>query len=98
MKKNQLKLNLQYFGGGQTLFELKQNMTTIGQQLQKVEGELAQTAMDTSATLEDIQKLQNSKSDLQARFDVVKDQHDRMEAEQKAQFQQNKVSFDGLDK
>lgn len=77
---------------------MKQNMTTIGQQLQKVENELASTAMDTSATIEDIQSLEKTKEDLQARFDVVKTQHDRMEAEQKAQFEKNKVSFDGMDK
>lgn len=80
-----------------TLYELKQNMSTIGQQLQKVEAELGQTAIDPSASMEDIQKLQQSKKDLQARFDVIKEQHDNMEAEQKEQFQQKKnVGFDGL--
>lgn len=80
-----------------TLYELKQNMSTIGQQLQKVEAELGQKAIDPSASMEDIQKLQQSKKDLQARFDVIKEQHDNMEAEQKEQFQQKKdVGFDGL--
>lgn len=80
-----------------TLYELKQNMSTIGQQLQKVEEELGQKAIDPSASMEDIQKLQQSKKDLQARFDVIKEQHDNMEAEQKEKFQQKKnVGFDGL--
>lgn len=70
-----------------TLYELKQNMTTIGQQLQKVEGELSQKAIDPSAGMEDIQKLQQSQQDLKARFDVIKDQHDKMEAEQRAHFE-----------
>ncbi len=70
-----------------TLYELKQNMATVGQQLQKTEGELAQKAIDPSASMEDIQNLQKSKDDLKARFDVIKDQHDKMEAEQKAAFQ-----------
>lgn len=83
--KNQLKLNLQFFGDN-TLFELKQNMATIGQQLQKVEGELAAKAIDPTASMEDIQNLQNSKKDLQMRFDVIKEQHDSLEAEQKAKF------------
>ncbi|WP_428909475.1 phage major capsid protein [Niallia sp. Krafla_26] len=83
-RKNLLKLDLQHFGT--TLFELKQNMATIGQQLQKVEGELAQKAIDTTASMEDIQVLQKSKQDLQMRFDVIKQQHDQMEAEQKAKF------------
>lgn len=73
-----------------TLYELKQNLATVGQQLQKVEGELAQKAIDPSASMEDIQALQKSKEDLKARFDVIKEQHDKLEAEQKAQFTQNK--------
>jgi HK97 family phage major capsid protein len=70
-----------------TLFELKQNLATIGQQLQKVEGELAQKAIDPNASMEDIQALQTSKADLKMRFDVIKEQHDAMEAEQQAKFQ-----------
>lgn len=70
-----------------TLYELKQNLATIGQQLQKTEGELAQKAIDPSASMEEIQNLQKSKDDLKARFDVIKDQHDKMEAEQKAKFE-----------
>ncbi|AYB39688.1 phage major capsid protein [Brevibacillus laterosporus] len=70
-----------------TLFELKQNLVTIGQQLQKTESELATKAIDPSASIEDIQKLQQTKNDLKMRFDVVKEQHDSMEAEQKAKFE-----------
>lgn len=91
-----LKLNLQFFGD-KTLYELKQNMATIGQQLQKTEQQLAQKAIDPSASMEDIQTLQKSKDDLKARFDVIKEQHDSMEAEQKAKFsQQQRAGFDGL--
>lgn len=78
-----LMLKLQFFGN-QTLFELKQAMATIGQQLQKTEGELTALASNTSSSLEDIQNMQKSKADLQARFNVIKEQHDTMEAEQKA--------------
>ncbi|QTY18535.1 phage major capsid protein [Virgibacillus pantothenticus] len=89
-------MHLQFFGD-KTLYEMKQNMATIGQQLQKVESELAQKAVDPSASMEDIQKMQKSKEDLKARFDVIKEQHDQMETEQKAQFsQRKKQSFDGL--
>src|SRR5699024_12330980 len=70
-----------------TLYELKQNLSTVGQQLEKTEGELAQKAIDPSASMEDIQNLQKSKDDLKARFDVIKDQHDKMEAEQKARIE-----------
>ncbi|QHA26452.1 phage major capsid protein [Bacillus paranthracis] len=87
--KNKFRLslgNFQYFSKN-TLFELKQNLSTIGQQLQKVENELSQKAIDPSATMDSLQALQQSKKDLQMRFDVIKEQHDTMEAEQKAQFQ-----------
>ncbi|MCC2249083.1 phage major capsid protein [Virgibacillus sp. AGTR] len=85
MNKKYLKMNLQTFSD-KTLYEMKQNMATIGQQLQKVESELAQKAVDPSASMEDIQKMQKSKEDLKARFDVIKEQHDQLEAEQKAKF------------
>ncbi len=96
MNKKYLKLNLQHFGD-KTLYEMKQNMATIGQQLQKTEGELSQKAVDPSASMEDIQKLQDSKNDLKARFDVIREQHDKMEAEQKAHFAQNKNKLQNID-
>lgn len=73
-----------------TLFELKQNLVTIGQQLQKTETELAAKAIDPSASMEDIQALQRSKEDLKMRFDVVKQQHDAMEAEQREKLKGDK--------
>lgn len=79
-----------------TLYELKQNLSTVGQQLQKVESELASAAIDTSKTTEDIQALQKTRDELKMRFDVIKEQHDKVEKEQKAKFQQKKQSFDGL--
>ncbi|PHG02570.1 phage major capsid protein [Bacillus toyonensis] len=87
--------NFQYFSKN-TLFELKQNLSTIGQQLQKVENELSQKAIDPSATMESLQVLQQSKKDLQMRFNVIKEQHDTMEAEQKAQFQIQAQTQNGL--
>ncbi|MET3507039.1 HK97 family phage major capsid protein [Halalkalibacter oceani] len=97
--KKYLKMNLQHFGD-KTLYELKQNLTTVGQQLQKVENELASAAIDPAKSTEDIQALQKSRDDLKMRFDVIKQQHDQLEAEQKEKFKQrqkeNKVGFDGL--
>ncbi|MED3022335.1 MULTISPECIES: phage major capsid protein [Bacillus cereus group] len=96
--KNKFRLsigNIQYFSKN-TLFELKQNLSTIGQQLQKVENELSQKAIDPSATMESLQALQQSKKDLQMRFNVIKEQHDTMEVEQKAQFQ-NQTGLQGIE-
>lgn len=69
-----------------TLFEMKQNMSTIGQQVAKIDADLTAKAIDPQATREDIQSLQTQKTDMQARFDVIKAQHDRMEEEQAAKF------------
>jgi HK97 family phage major capsid protein len=90
-QKVSFPMNLQFFGGeGHTLYELKQNMATVGQQLQKIESELAAKAIDTTATMDDIKSLQKSRDDLKMRFDVIKEQHDSLEAEQKAKFEANK--------
>ncbi|MDV2683807.1 phage major capsid protein [Alkalihalophilus lindianensis] len=89
-KKSYLPTKIQFFGA-QTLFELKQNLATIGQQLKKTEDNLAQKAIDPSATMDDITALQRSRDDLKMRFDVVKEQHDSLEAEQKAKFSQQQA-------
>ncbi len=87
-----LPLNIQFFAGKKTIYELKQAMATIGQQLAKTEEDLATKAMDPTASLDDIKAAQTSKADLQARFDVIKQQHDQLEAEQAAKFtQQNNL-------
>ncbi|MFD3261861.1 phage major capsid protein [Paenibacillus lentus] len=70
-----------------TLYELKQNLVTVGQQLQKTESELAAKAVDPSASTDDLTALQRTKDDLKQRFDILKEQHDTMEAEQKAKMQ-----------
>lgn len=100
-QKNSMKmllpLQIQFFAGNKTLYELKQAMATIGQQLAKTEEELASKAMDPSASLDDIKATQKSKEDLQARFDVIKQQHDQLEAEQAAKFAQQKAGLGGIE-
>jgi len=71
-----------------TLYELKQHLVTVGEQLKKTEASLATAAIDTTKTPEDLKALQNTKADLQMRFDVLKQQHDAMETEQRKQFEQ----------
>ncbi|UYL91558.1 major capsid protein [Paenibacillus phage Logan] len=79
-----------------TLYDLKQNLVTVGQQLKKVEEQLAEKAIDPNASMEDIQALQGSKSDLKMRFDVIKEQHDALEAEQKAKLKANFEAKDNI--
>lgn len=99
--KNSMKmlmpLNIQMFAGKKTIYELKQAMATIGQQLAKTEEELAAKAMDPSASLDDIKGAQTSKADLQARFEVIKQQHDQLEKEQAEKFAQQKAGVAGIE-
>ena len=67
-----------------TLFELKQDMATIGNQIQKTNDEISQKAADPQTPVSALQELNTTKSDLQQRFDIIKNQHDQLEAEQKA--------------
>ena len=80
-----------------TLYELKQNMATIGQQVAKIDKDLTAKAIDPQATREDITALKDQKDDIQARFDVIKAQHDQLEAEQKAKFEQRKDITAGIE-
>lgn len=79
-----------------TLYEMKEHMTTIGQQLEKTTKELGEKAVDTSATMDDIKALQDKEQSLQERYNVVKQQHDTMEKEQRQKLNTQQQSFDGL--
>ncbi|WP_321389056.1 phage major capsid protein [uncultured Enterococcus sp.] len=67
-----------------TIFELKQDMATIGNQIQKTNEEISQKAADPETAVSALQALNSTKDDLQQRFNIIKEQHDQMEAEQKA--------------
>lgn len=71
--KNSMKmlmpLNIQMFSGDQNLYELKQSLMMIGQQLKKAEGEVTAKASDPTSNPEDIKAAQKSRDDLQLRFD-----------------------------
>lgn len=79
-----------------TLFELKQAMQTIGQQLQMKIEDLSSAAMDVSKDINDIQALENEKNQLEKRMEVLKGQHDQMEKEQQQQLKaQQAKTFTG---
>ncbi|TKI53537.1 phage major capsid protein [Lysinibacillus mangiferihumi] len=92
--KNAMKmlmpLNIQLFSGDQNLYELKQSLMMIGQQLKKAEGEVTAKASDPTSNPEDIKAAQKSRDDLKLRFDVIKQQHDQVEKEVKAKLDANK--------
>lgn len=74
-----------------TLYELKTNLATVGAELQKIAGELMEKAANPSVPIEEIEALQTTKANLQKRYDLIKDEHDRMEADQKAQLNKNGI-------
>jgi len=67
-----------------TLYQLKQNLSTVGEELQKVSGELMKKAANPDVPIEEISTLQTTKANLQKRYDLIKEEHDRMEAEAQA--------------
>lgn len=66
------------------LFDLQANVQTIGQKLNDINAQIQAAAVNPSTTREDLQALQNQKADMQARFDVVKEQFENAKAEQQA--------------
>ncbi|MGG5316398.1 phage major capsid protein [Enterococcus sp. AZ072] len=70
-----------------TLFELKQGLQTIGDQLAKTESQITETALDPKAKTEDLNDLNAAKATLQQRFDMLQKQHDEMEADQRAKLE-----------
>lgn len=67
-----------------TIFELKQDMATIGNQIQKTNDDITQKAADPKTSMDELNQLNQTKGDLQQRFEIIKNQHDQLEAEQKA--------------
>lgn len=74
-----------------TLYELKTNLSTVGAELQKIAGELMEKAANPSIPIEEIESLQTTKANLQKRYDLIKDEHDRLEADQKAQLNKSGI-------
>ena len=75
-----------------TIFELKQDLSTIGNQIQKTNNEITQKAADPKTAMDDLNQLNQTKGDLQQRFDIIKTQLDQMEAEQRASLEKGQFS------
>ncbi|WP_409346755.1 phage major capsid protein [Paenibacillus sp. MBLB4367] len=79
------------------LYQLKMSLKTVGDQLASVETDIIAKAGDPSVPIEDVQQLKAKKTDLQERFAVLKEQHDQLEAEQRASLENNRSKLDGVD-
>ncbi|HEY9745657.1 MAG TPA: phage major capsid protein, partial [Oculatellaceae cyanobacterium] len=76
-----------------TLYDLKEKLATVGNQLKNVEEQLVDKAANPAVTKEEIEELKNKKADLQQRFELLKEQHDKVEKEQQAKIkQENPIS------
>lgn len=71
-----------------TLYEKKQNLGTLGAQLKKVNEEIAMKAGDPTVADKDLMQLQEQSESLEKRYNMLKEQVDREEAEQRSKFQQ----------
>lgn len=100
MKKSKFRFptDLQYFAQT-TLYDLKEKMATVGNQLQNIENQLVEKLANPAVPMNEINELKNQKSDLQERFNLLKEQHDKAELEQKNQLNRdNPVAAAGTDK
>lgn len=75
-----------------TLFALKEKLANVGEELAKVSAELVDKAANAAIPIEEVKELQGKKDSLQTRFDLIKEQHDKLEAEQKAKLRQDKIT------
>lgn len=66
-----------------TLFELKEKMATLKAAILADANWLAEKAADPNTEMKDIEEKQAHRDELQKRYDTVKAEHDRMEAEQR---------------
>lgn len=70
-----------------TLYDLKAKVQTVGAQLKSINDELVAKLADPGVDIGEINALETKKNDLQKRFDLLKDEHDKVEAEQRAKLQ-----------
>ena len=74
-----------------TLYEKKQNLGTLGAQLKKVNEEIAMKAGDPTVADKDLMQLQEQSESLEKRYNMLKEQVEREETEQRAKFTKTKT-------
>ena len=74
-----------------TLYEKKQNLGTLGQQLKKINEEIAMKAGDPTVADKDLMQLQEQSESLEKRYNMLKEQVEREESEQRAKFTKTKA-------
>ncbi|KZR60393.1 phage major capsid protein [Pseudobacillus badius] len=79
------------------LYELKMSLKTVGDQLNQVASDIVAKAGDPSTPIQEVQDLKAKKSELQERFNILKTQHDELEASQRRDFENQKPVLAGIE-
>ncbi|WP_339273636.1 phage major capsid protein [Paenibacillus sp. FSL W8-0426] len=77
-----------------TLFDVKNDLVTIGASLAATKQDILAKASQPDASIDDIKALETKAANLQARFDILQKEHDQMEADQKAALDRNRGPVD----
>lgn len=78
----------------QTLFEVKEKMATMESAIASDAEWIAEKAADPSTPMEEIEAKKKHRDELQSRYEMLKTEHDRMEAAQKASVRQQTEESD----
>jgi len=80
-----------------TLFELKEKVATMDAEIKAVAEWIAEKAADPNTPMEEIQQKQTRRDEMQARYDLLKKEHDDMESAQRTALAVKHGSGDGID-
>ena len=81
-----------------TLFELKQSLGMIGQQLSNKNEELSKQSSNPNVDIKDIEKLRSEKEGLQQRYEIVEQQVKEIEQKEKAKLNDKTSAYQKLDR
>lgn len=79
-----------------TLFELKQSLGMIGQQLSNKNEELSKQASNPNVDIKDIEQLKREKEGLQQRYEIVEQQVEEIEQKEKAKLNDTVTAYQKL--
>ncbi|WP_124728810.1 phage major capsid protein [Staphylospora marina] len=77
-----------------TLYQMKQNLSVIGAELREVTEEIRSKAGDPAVKIEELRELKTKQKDIQERYDLLKAEIERAEAEERSKLERkNPVQF-----
>lgn len=76
----------------ETLYELKEQLSVVGDQLAKVSEKVTQKASNPDVKWEEIEEMEKKQNELQKRFDIIKARHDKLEGERKQKMQASNIT------